>query len=426
MTRDRDIERVLDRFYSDGPSEMPDRLCLGVIDRIEHVPQRRLARLETRFTGMSRNARLAAAAAVVAVVGAGVLALQRQPSIGGTPSPTPLVTQSQSALLFPREALYATWFGQVVRPIVGTTVPPDRSGIKIDGDTLVYYYSTAAPVLASSLSPASPTALQLVLSSDGLGCHQGDVGLYNYALSTSGQTLTLDAVSDTCSARSTALSGGWDRVGCAITNPNDACLGNLDPGAHVSTLFTPFVPPASWAYDQGRFAYVVPAGWSNPGDGFSGYTLAKVGGTANEAINAFSDIQAHSQDTSCPQLPEPGIGRTARALATWLATLPGLVTTTPASVTVGGLSGFQVDISVAPGWTHGCGGGPVVSTFTDSDTANQGFDWNVGFMAHARYMLLDLGDGRAMLVSIEADNQAAWTALVAEATPIIATFQFKN
>ena len=75
MTRDRDIERVLDEFYAEGPSAMPDRLFLGVIDRIERVPQRRLALHVTRFATMNSNLRLAAAAAiVVALVGMGAFA----------------------------------------------------------------------------------------------------------------------------------------------------------------------------------------------------------------------------------------------------------------------------------------------------------------------------------------------------------------
>lgn len=98
MTRDIDIERVLDRFYADGPSEMPDRVFLGVVDRVERVPQRRLAYQMTRFANMNRNLRLAAAAAiVVAVVGVTAFAISRSPDIGNQPTPTATPTASQTA-----------------------------------------------------------------------------------------------------------------------------------------------------------------------------------------------------------------------------------------------------------------------------------------------------------------------------------------
>ena len=50
MTRHRDIEPVLEAWFVDGPSEMPDRLFQAVFDQVERVPQRRLARLHLRFT----------------------------------------------------------------------------------------------------------------------------------------------------------------------------------------------------------------------------------------------------------------------------------------------------------------------------------------------------------------------------------------
>jgi hypothetical protein len=39
-----------------------------------------------------------------------------------------------------------------------------------------------------------------------------------------------------------------------------------------------------------------------------------------------------------------------------------------------------------------------------------------------RLWLLDLPDGRTMLIDVEALDQATWDALVAEATPIVQTF----
>src|SRR5829696_4459064 len=92
MTRDREIERVLDAFYAEGPTEMPDRVFLGVFDRIDRVPQRRLARLETRINAMTVNLRFVAAAAIavgVFIVGLTIVG-PRFGSLGA--SSTPIAT----------------------------------------------------------------------------------------------------------------------------------------------------------------------------------------------------------------------------------------------------------------------------------------------------------------------------------------------
>src|SRR3954447_2419751 len=68
MRRDRDIERVLDRWFVDGPTQMPDQFFDAVLDRVDRIPQRRLARLQTRLLDMHLNLRLVAAAATIIVV----------------------------------------------------------------------------------------------------------------------------------------------------------------------------------------------------------------------------------------------------------------------------------------------------------------------------------------------------------------------
>ena len=72
MTHDQDIERVLDRWFSEGPTQMPERFLVDTLDRIDRAPQPRLAGLRTRLPAMHPGLRLAAAAAVVlAVAGVG-------------------------------------------------------------------------------------------------------------------------------------------------------------------------------------------------------------------------------------------------------------------------------------------------------------------------------------------------------------------
>ena len=90
MTRDQDIERVLERWFSEGPTQMPDRL-FEYVDHIDRLPQRRRARLMTRFVAMNSTVRLAAAAVVILIVGvAGAVFLTRPASVGTEPSPDAL------------------------------------------------------------------------------------------------------------------------------------------------------------------------------------------------------------------------------------------------------------------------------------------------------------------------------------------------
>ena len=97
-------------------------------------------------------------------------------------------------------------------------------------------------------------------------------------------------------------------------------------------------------------------------------------------------------------------------------------------MTVGGLHGFSTDLSVDPSWKHLCSyssGKSGVALFTDSDPATD-FLWILGPNGYGRYILLDLGDGRTLLVDVEAQNKADFDALPVDAIPLISTFQFSR
>jgi hypothetical protein len=91
MTRDRDLERTLEGWLTDGPARMPDHVFDAVIERVDRTPQRRLAGLATRYLNMPSN-RIAAVAAtvVIAVIGIGVWAAfgPKGSTVGGPPTPS--------------------------------------------------------------------------------------------------------------------------------------------------------------------------------------------------------------------------------------------------------------------------------------------------------------------------------------------------
>jgi hypothetical protein len=436
MTRDTDIERVLDRFYAEGPSEMPDRLFLGVFDRIERVPQRRLASRMTRFATMNSNFRLAAAAAiVVALVGIGAFAIGRPSNVASppTPGPTQVATPTPAAGVpepLPA-ALQGRWVGEP-RVVPTLPEPPFRNALIVSDSQLGFAVtgagSTSQKQLASVAALIAPDQVRLRGASSDGGCVPGNEGTYTFALSNQDTVLTLTPVSDVCGPRAAALAGDWTHVGC--TDDQGWCLGDLAPGTYRSTVFTPFTDPGQWAYHYGELTYTAVAGWRNAEDYPGGMAFVQKGAPENTGIFIWSDAVAHSQADQCSEVPEPGVGRTADEIVAWLTTVPGLVTSVPEPIAIGGLSGKMIDLSVAPTWTTSCpyayaSGVPLVSTFTDSKEG-PGLDWNIQREGRTRIVALDLGDGRALIINIEAQTKADYDALLPGAMQLVNSFTFNR
>ena len=104
--------------------------------------------------------------------------------------------------------------------------------------------------------------------------------------------------------------------------------------------FQPFVSFDAWTYKYGRLSYTVPAGWTNGQEDRSLYVISQqVDGPTGEdhSIWLLSDEAAHKQAADCAEgQVDASVARTPTALAAWLATVPGLTTTKPQDVTLGG------------------------------------------------------------------------------------------
>jgi hypothetical protein len=121
MTSGRDIERLLDAWLADGPTQIADRVIDDVAARIAHQPQRPAWRLRPwRSISMTPSLKLATAvAALVAVVVGSLLILgPRFPSAGVSPTPRP-TDASPSASRSSSPVASATAF----RPGTGTMLP---------------------------------------------------------------------------------------------------------------------------------------------------------------------------------------------------------------------------------------------------------------------------------------------------------------
>ena len=69
MTHERDMERLLDHWFSDGPTEAPDRVIDVVADRIGRQRQRPAWRLDWRHATMTPTLKFGAAIAAVIIIG---------------------------------------------------------------------------------------------------------------------------------------------------------------------------------------------------------------------------------------------------------------------------------------------------------------------------------------------------------------------
>jgi polar amino acid transport system substrate-binding protein len=126
VTSQRELDRLLGAFLSEGADEVADRVIDAALDEIDHTRQRRATRMPWGYSTMSSTARMLASVAAVAVVGVlavgAVIVLARpdQPAAGGPASATPAPASTSAAgLVVPGRVLTAgtvTWCTDVSYP----------------------------------------------------------------------------------------------------------------------------------------------------------------------------------------------------------------------------------------------------------------------------------------------------------------------
>ena len=431
MTRDHDIERVLNQWFAESPTQMPGRFLDDTLDRIDRAPQRRLAGLRPRLLAMNTNQRFAAAAAVVLLIaGVGFAVVSRTPAVGVNPSPTPTAVPSASPRAIVDPALLRSKWTSVGVRMDPIFLNPHQIDFVIDSTTLSID-QFKGPV-DSTWSLAEPDSLlslrmrstQTSLTSGHWDCQPDQDGSYIVGLSSDGRTLTLAPVTDACRSRATILAGDWTRWPCP--NPLSTCQAELAPGRHALSFQ---LPDGSATTILKSVAYTVPTGWSQLDNSPS---LGRPNDPGTMALSLTLDVAPHSQASNCPDSVAPGVERTVSALSDWLTYLPGLVTTAPTAITIGGYHGVLLDLSAAPTWSLICdltSDGQVRTVFTFTDPAPQSGGGvvirdHLQGDGHARYILLDLAAGHNLLIEIGAPDQASWNDLVQAAMPIVNSFQF--
>jgi hypothetical protein len=326
MTHERDMERLLDTWFSDGPSEAPDRILDVVADRIGRQSQRPAWRLHWRDIHVNGSLKPLAAIAAIMLVAVGGFVFVERPfdknKVGATPAPT-------------------------VAP--APTTP------------------------AASSAPAS--------------------------------------------AQPSAGATTWWNPGGGSCSP---CLGDLPAGTHATTAFRP------------KLTYTIPAGWINSVDSWNSYvflpdvpgnrTFWQTGWGSHTELDLDRNVSVAADD--CSDINQAGVGLKAADIANALATRPGLDTSKPVDVTIGGLTGKQVDVAMTSDWTKTCGGYTSVPLIK---FPYEGAQWFVVPGEHFRLIVLDVpasAGGGTVLVTAYSRDAAAFADFVATAMPIVNSFNF--
>jgi hypothetical protein len=202
--------------------------------------------------------------------------------------------------------------------------------------------------------------------------------------------------------------------------PGQVCLGPLEEGTYTSRRFEP------------ALAFTVPAGWNNVWDTRGGFRLWAPGWSDNGADQGTDCRSGPSPcgylfdqpglsvrrdprpDEGCVDAVDTTVGTSAIELATWVANHPAIATEPPSPVEVGGLSGYQLDVSLADTWQKSCrerAPGAAVWLFEDLY-----LNENPGFTT-MRLILLDLPDGGSVLIAIDGTQ-------VDVAMPVVDSFVF--
>jgi len=435
MSDDRMFERDVQTWLELGPSQAPARAVQKALQVIDTTPQQRDLRILWRFPQLTMNKRLATAAVVaLVVVAAGVVLLRNTPSQIGNPSPSPSASPTASPSAISLEDLRTMWASVGTRAALpGTQAGRQAMTIDLDGLRI----SAFRWDLASTTSLAADTGtLQLQVSTpqEDLAqwdCRTGDVGSYTLGLSPDDQTLTMTSTTDSCASRAAILTGSWTRWPCHLNYGGYAYCPHLTDqaqGHHVSDVFRPFRGGASgqlaWTIaDSGWVTLTVPPSWptSDTAARLSLYrpALPNTGLSVIDAIKVFSALRpisayivpvADAPTANCSTvIPSPG--HSPAQIADWLESLPYLSASNRKQVTIGGLSGEQIDISLVSGFVDPCTTesspsgvqyGQDIKLFVDMSgpaiVLNQP-DLNVTLIQPgARLIILDAGDTISPLV----------------------------
>jgi hypothetical protein len=194
-----------------------------------------------------------------------------------------------------------------------------------------------------------------------------------------------------------------------------ACLGLLQAGSYETSVFEPTLaytaPDDTWANLEdlpGNFLLLRP---QDPQDGALGGSY----------IGVYQDVRAPA--LNCDEAWEPGVGHTPEELVEFYQGVPGLEVSMPVAVSVGGLHGYQIDLSLKSKDAL-CNYGGLPSTPIIIGNGVSDLHHVVAQKLDLRLILLSWKRGNVAIEITNVQKQypaAKWRALV---QPIVDSFQF--
>ena len=383
------------------------------------------------------EARLVAAFVAVVLIGVvsvGLFGRTSDSSIGLQPTPaiSPSPSPAASASGPVPDALRHSW--QRPSPVFPGLDEWGTGFLTLASGQVDFGSEPGADASSSSIAAAGSHTVLVTATAGTKGCEIGDVGVYDWSLDGQATVVTLTSVSpDACPAREDALAGPWVRSD--LPPPKDPGA-TLPAGTYQTSAFDPFGGPGL----AGRLSYTVPEGWKVKEDQPSSFLLHRLGDASpspsTDSMIAFivqPGLAADSLPDGAPCGPfsdAPGVGHSVEDLVAAITARPGVVSTRPLPVKVGGYSGQMLDLHLAPVWTRGCQApdGPFVGVpILLQSGSGTGPAIGISRDHPVRLILLDLTQGRTMAITIfdpEPSTSAQFDEKIAVAMPVVESFEF--
>jgi hypothetical protein len=290
------------------------------------------------------------------------------------------------------------------------------------------------PDAAATTSAAAATGLDtlwVTATGETVGCAVGDLGTYRWLVEGKGTVLTLTAIgTDACVAREEAMSGPWVRSD--LPSPVDPGAP-WPPGTYQTSSFDPFGDPAA----PTRLSYTIPEGWKVKEDRPDSFLLHLLRDPpqGQSPTDSFLSLLARprmaadfTKGAACgPVEDAPGVGSGLDDLVAAIRVRPGVVSTPPVALAIGGYEGQMMDLRIAPEWTGGClaPDGPIVAILILQGAETGAFGLEPD--RPIRLILLDLSGGRVLAIAISDIGPAQpsqFEAHMAEVMPVVESFEF--
>jgi hypothetical protein len=370
----------------------------------------------------------AAALVAVAVTGAFGIAVLSRPSDALGPQPTRSPSPAASGPV--PETLRHAW--QRPAPVLPGLDSFGSGFLRLESGQLRFGPTAGDVATGDAVAVAGTDTLITTATSETHGCAIGDAGTYRWSVAGQGTVLVLTAIgADACAAREPALAGSWVRADL----PGPPSDEPLPPGTYRTSAFDAFGATGV----TGQLSYAVPDRWKVKEDLAGAFLLHRLGDDSaappspDTFIHLFTQARLmadYGEGAICGESSEAsGVGRTVEGIVTAIRARPGVVSTRPAAVTIGGYAGQMLDLRLDATWTGGCQhptgriiAMPLLLGIESEPSAGIGLVLD----GPVRLILLDLGAGRTMAVAIFGGEPmpAAFQQQIADAMPVIESFAF--